>query len=245
MTPKGTRRIAGQFFRKITGGVILAALPLACWGAGISLSPASPLVSAILARTDLSDPNSPAPQSPNRAVNTTPKPETVQLSPEPSPAPAGSSFHGVPLACMRQAATRYGLRPDILLAILHTEGGRLGTVAPDGNGTEDLGPAQVNTCHLPTLSHYGYTFATLADNPCANIEASAWIFSRCLASTGNLLNAAACYNAGSRPWLAWQSGYVQRFARALGDPISVLQEPQQPQKPGPIPALLVVWSGKK
>lgn len=125
-------------------------------------------------------------------------------------------FHGVPLHCIRSAAHRYGLSTPILVAVLRTEGGRPGTVAPDPNGTADLGPAQVNTCHLPALEASGYSFRALADDACANVAAGAWIFARCLASTGDVLNAAACYNAGSRPWLAWQSGYVQRFAHFLG-----------------------------
>jgi len=212
--------------------------PLAACANNLSLSPESPLVTAILSKT-VSLPAATSQSRQAQSFPTSTPPTTSRVTTLPL-----ASFHGVPLACMHQAAARYGLRSDILLAILNTEGGRPGTVAYDSNGTEDLGPAQVNTCHLPTLSLYGYTFTTLADNPCANIEASAWIFSRCLAETGNLLNAAACYNAGSHPWLAWQSGYVQRFAAALGDPISVLQTPQFPQKPAAIPAHLILWSAK-
>lgn len=131
------------------------------------------------------------------------------------------TFHGVPLSCIRNASTRYGLRTAIVFAILRTEDGRVGTVSPDPNGTDDLGPAQVNTCHLPFLQSYGYTFQTLAGNPCANVAAGAWIFARCLSATHNVLDAAACYNAGSRPWLAWDSGYVSRFAHYLGVPVAV------------------------
>ncbi|MBN6741200.1 lytic transglycosylase domain-containing protein [Acidithiobacillus sp. MC6.1] len=120
------------------------------------------------------------------------------------------------MRCIQSAAHRYGLTLPILISVLRTEGGRPGTVAPDPNGTADLGPAQVNTCHLPHLEAYGYTYTQLTDNPCANVAAGAWIFARCLSATGNVLSAAACYNAGGRPWLAWQSGYVQRFARYLG-----------------------------
>lgn len=134
-------------------------------------------------------------------------------------------FHGVPLSCIHSAAQRYGLRSSLLLAILRTEDGRIGTVSPDPNGTDDLGPAQINTCHLPFLEHYGYTFHILADNPCANIAASAWIYARCLHATGNDLQAAACYNAGSEPWIAWQRGYVQRFASFLGLPVHVETKP--------------------
>ncbi|MBU2769487.1 lytic transglycosylase domain-containing protein [Acidithiobacillus ferrivorans] len=139
---------------------------------------------------------------------------------------AAATFHGVPMSCVQSAASRYGLSADVVLAILRTEGGRPGTVAPDPNGTDDLGPAQVNTCHLPFLSRYGYTRSTLINNPCANVMAGAWIFARCLAGTPNLPQAAACYNAGSHPWLAWQSGYVQRFSRYLGLPAVITSKPK-------------------
>lgn len=140
--------------------------------------------------------------------------------------PQGGTFHSVPLRCIQTAAQRYGLRPNILFAILRTENGRPGTVSPDPNGTDDLGPAQVNTCHLPFLSSYGYSFRTLADNPCANIQASAWIFARCLATHRSVFSAAACYNAGSHPQYAWASGYVSRFARYLGVPVVVRPKPK-------------------
>jgi hypothetical protein len=146
------------------------------------------------------------------------------------------------MRCIDNSALRYGLTAPIVLSILSTEGGRPGTVAPDPNGTYDLGPAQVNTCHLPFLSQYGYSFATLRDDACANVAAGAWIFSRCLFATGNVLEAAACYNAGSRPWLAWQSGYFQRFASFLGvalhDPQAFL-DAAPAQKPKPSAPILL------
>lgn len=153
----------------------------------------------------------------------------ASLSPLQSQA-ATLTFHQVPLRCIDAAAHRYGLAVPDIYAILRTEGGRIGSVVPDPNGTSDLGPAQVNTCHLPFLSHYGYTFHTLAYNPCANIMASSWIFARCLAQTSGPLQAAACYNAGGRPWLAWQSGYVQRFSANLGAPVSLVPVVYHPPK---------------
>lgn len=142
-----------------------------------------------------------------------------------------STFHEVPVTCIASAAHRYGLSISEVEAILRTEGGVVGSVVPDPNGTDDLGPAQVNTCHLPFLSHFGYTFHTLADNACANVMAGSWIYARCLSQSQNPLQAAACYNAGGRPWLAWQSGYVQRFAANLG--ISVHTPPVIYHRPKP------------
>lgn len=120
-------------------------------------------------------------------------------------------LHGVPTQCIEQAAQRYATPPAAIVSILRNEGGRPGLAINNTNGSQDLGPMQVNTSHLKFLSRYGYTYNTLRDNPCANVMAGTWIYAKCLASTGNVLRAAACYNAGSHPWLAWRSGYVQRF----------------------------------
>lgn len=121
-------------------------------------------------------------------------------------------FYGVPTQCIEQAAQRYATPPAAIVSLLRNEGGRPGLAVANTNGTQDLGPMQVNTSHLKFLIHYGYTYQTLRDDPCANVMAGTWIYARCLARTGGVLRAAACYNAGGRPWLAWQSGYVQRFA---------------------------------
>lgn len=127
------------------------------------------------------------------------------------------SFHGVPVECIERASSTYGVPYQDIVALMRNEGGRPGTAARDSNGTTDLGPMQVNTCHLPFLEKYGYRYRTLRYNGCANVMAGAWVFARCLAQTGSLLAAAACYNAGhGNMQAAWRSGYVQRFAGHLG-----------------------------
>ncbi len=127
------------------------------------------------------------------------------------------SFHGVPAACIERASSTYGVPYQDIVALMRNEGGRPGTAVPDPNGTTDLGPMQVNTCHLRFLSEYGYHYRTLRYNGCANVMAGTWVFARCLAQTGSLLAAAACYNAGVHDLAAaWQTGYVQRFAGHLG-----------------------------
>lgn len=55
------------------------------------------------------------------------------------------------------AASRYDVPLAPLLGILATENGRLGEALGNKNGTWDLGPFQVNTCHLNDLSEIGFT----------------------------------------------------------------------------------------
>lgn len=126
-------------------------------------------------------------------------------------------FHGVPAACIAQASATYGVPKRDILALMENEGAAPGIASVDPNGTTDLGPMQVNTCHLPRLQRYGYSYYKLLNNPCANVMAGTWVFARCLRIEGDLIGAAGCYNAGPGDLLAaWQDGYVQRFAEHLG-----------------------------
>lgn len=141
------------------------------------------------------------------------------------------SFHGVPVECIERASSTYGVPYQDIVALMRNEGGRPGTAARDSNGTTDLGPMQVNTCHLPFLARYGYHYQTLRNSGCANVMAGTWVFARCLYQTGSLLAAAACYNAGVRDMpAAWENGYVQRFANHLGIVIGKQTQSGQPAK---------------
>lgn len=57
---------------------------------------------------------------------------------------------GVPfLACMTAAAAFYHLPPRALPAIHAVEGGAVGVVSHNTNGSDDLGVMQINTIWLP------------------------------------------------------------------------------------------------
>ncbi|MDQ2804617.1 MAG: lytic transglycosylase domain-containing protein [Pseudomonadota bacterium] len=82
--------------------------------------------------------------------------------------------------CIESAATAYRLPPAVVLILLSVEGGSLGRVSRNSNGTVDIGPMQVNTIWLPVVArHWGATpadtYAALRDNFCANVEAGTWI----------------------------------------------------------------------
>ena len=82
--------------------------------------------------------------------------------------------------CIEAAATVYRLPPAVVLILLSVEGGLLGHVSQNTNGTVDVGPMQVNTIWIPVVArHWGATaadtYAALRDNFCANVEAGTWI----------------------------------------------------------------------
>ncbi len=95
---------------------------------------------------------------------------------QPSPAGAGVQL----AACIEAAASIHRLQPAVLLILLNVEGGSLGRVSGNTNGTVDIGPMQVNQIWLPMVAaHWDASvvqaYRALRDDFCANMEAGAWI----------------------------------------------------------------------
>ena len=84
------------------------------------------------------------------------------------------------LRCMLLAAAVYHLPPRALPVIARIEGGAIGMVRPDPNGTSDFGIMQVNSVWLPILAQrarlsVAATRARLIGDACFNIAAAALI----------------------------------------------------------------------
>jgi len=88
--------------------------------------------------------------------------------------------------CVLLAADKYGLPVSVIQAILEVEGGQVGQSVRNGNGTEDLGPMQINTVWLPRLAPYGITREQLVNDRCINILAGSWILARHLKTAKNM-----------------------------------------------------------
>lgn len=105
------------------------------------------------------------------------------------------------LACMTLVANLYGIPPRVLPAIQRVEGGRVGTVSRNRNGTEDLGVMQVNTIWIRPLAQYtGLSEAMvrerLINDPCFNIAAAGAIFRHKLdRRRGDVLSAVGDYHS--------------------------------------------------
>jgi hypothetical protein len=96
------------------------------------------------------------------------------------------------LKCMLVVAAATGLPPRVLPVIQAIEGGTVGMIHQDSNGTADLGVMQVNTLWVPALAaRAGLTAQAteqrLIGDPCFNIAASALILRTYLAQTDNAL----------------------------------------------------------
>lgn len=110
---------------------------------------------------------------------------TSMLLPEPLYANTNSKVAGLPMdECIAGASKFHRVDPQLLKAILMVES-RLNpnAVNRNTNGTRDIGVAQVNTIHLPTLEKHGISEKELRDG-CVNTYVGAWLLSKQIARHG-------------------------------------------------------------
>lgn len=125
------------------------------------------------------------------------------------------------LKCMLIVAATAGLPPRVLPVIQTIEGGAVGMVQPDRNGTEDLGVMQVNTIWIPTLAaraqlSEAQTRRGLIEDPCFNIAAAALILRVYLTEAhGNLLTAVGDYHSHTPSLKTAYADLAERTARQL------------------------------
>lgn len=103
-------------------------------------------------------------------------------------------------ACLMMAAQTYQVPPQVLVGILHVEGGKVGQQVRNTNGTYDLGPMQINTLWTkPLAKKWGISRAAakrlIRDDACTNVNVAAWIFRKNLNETKSLSKAIAWYNS--------------------------------------------------
>lgn len=103
-------------------------------------------------------------------------------------------------ACLMLAAQTYSVPPQVLVGILHVEGGRIGQQVANKNGTYDLGPMQINSLWVPELAQNWKVsrktaWKWLRDDGCTNVNVAAWILGRHLEETKSLAKAVAYYHS--------------------------------------------------
>lgn len=123
--------------------------------------------------------------------------------------------------CMLIVASTLGLPPRVLPVLQAMEGGAVGMVRPDANGTADLGVMQVNSLWIPAFAAQAglpeaETRRRLIEEPCFNIAAAGLIMRRYLAETGGaLMPAIGDYHSHSRDLNAAYQAEALRTARRL------------------------------
>ena len=105
------------------------------------------------------------------------------------------------LTCMLLTAHFYGLPPRVLPSIQAVEGGRLGLVHADTDGSADLGLMQINTSWVVPIAQIAHeppaqTASRLIHDDCFNIAAAGVILSTYLREThGDLMLAIGDYHS--------------------------------------------------
>lgn len=114
-------------------------------------------------------------------------------------------------ACLMIAAQTYQVPPQVLVGILHVEGGHIGQQVPNTNGSYDLGPMQINSMWVPQLAkNWGVDKRTawkwVRDDGCTNVNVAAWILRGHLSETKSLSLAVAHYHSRT----AWRGANYKR-----------------------------------
>lgn len=124
----------------------------------------------------------------------------------------GEDLVHVDSKCLLDASKRFRVPVSVILTILDVEGGEIGSREGNRNGTWDLGPMQVNTCHLPEVAGFGITKRDLENNGCLNIQVGTWLLRNHLNATGgNVLESVGRYHSRNQPY---KSRYQAKAAKA-------------------------------
>src|SRR5207244_3553887 len=101
----------------------------------------------------------------------------------------------VTIECIDKVAIQYHVPAVLIISVLKTENGKVGSANLNKNGTYDYGPFQVNSSWLSRLAPYGYTQQSLQYDPCANTAAGTWILATEIASSQDLWRGVANYHS--------------------------------------------------
>jgi soluble lytic murein transglycosylase-like protein len=101
----------------------------------------------------------------------------------------------VPVSCINQVAMEYHIPAIAIVSVLKAEGGKVGMANRNKNGTEDLGPMQINSIWLEQLKVKGYTKKQLQYDPCVNVKVGTWILAQKIASGKDWWNGVGNYNS--------------------------------------------------
>ena len=131
----------------------------------------------------------------------------------------------VPLtaACIAYVAGLYSEPVAALVTLRHIEGGQVGMVSHNTNGTYDLGPFQVNDTWIKTFATAWHrspaeTYELIRDHGCANALAGGAILRAAIDEAHGDIGVAIGWYASHTPAIA--ARYRRRFAAELPKALS-------------------------
>ncbi|WP_018606711.1 lytic transglycosylase domain-containing protein [Uliginosibacterium gangwonense] len=125
--------------------------------------------------------------------------------------------------CFQQAATYHHVNYLVLRAIAWQESrGHPDAVHVNHNGSTDYGMMQINSIHLPELSHYGITRQHLM-NSCSSVYIGAWHLRRMMNKYGNNWKAVGAYHSESASERDKYSNSIKALIDQLGTQKQVVE----------------------
>lgn len=100
-------------------------------------------------------------------------------------------------ACIAQAAAHYNVHPDLVRAIIRTEGGTTGKVSWNSNGSYDMGLMQINSIHLRRLREFGISREHVINNECVNIYVGSWLLNQAMAQDADFWRGVGRYHSAT------------------------------------------------
>jgi len=114
--------------------------------------------------------------------------------------------------CTAQAAAHYNLPPLVIMAIAQVEGGKVGTVSPNSDGSFDFGLMQINSIHLPLIKErFNLGWRDLTYKPCINIAIGSWILATRVRESDDIWTGVGNYHSRTPKF---HKGYKERVLRA-------------------------------
>ncbi len=107
-------------------------------------------------------------------------------------------INDVPISCINQAAITYRVPAILIISVLKTEDGHIGTATKNKNGSHDYGPMQINgRTWLKQLKVFGVTKYDVQYNPCINVAVGTWILASNIANNKQLWQGVGDYNSAT------------------------------------------------
>lgn len=114
----------------------------------------------------------------------------------------------VPLHCINEAADDYHIPAQLIIAVLNTERGKIGTVHKNKNGSVDLGPMQINSLWWPELYRYHISPHNVLFDPCVNIKVGTAILAKAIIGSRDVLNGVGNYHSHT---MIYNQAYIKKI----------------------------------
>ncbi len=115
--------------------------------------------------------------------------------------------------CVSAAASHFNIHPNVIWAIIDVEGGKVGTMSKNSNGTYDMGIMQINTINLEsvTRSFPDVTWQDIAYKPCVNIAIGTWFLRQKIDEAGTLWDGVGNYHSKT---VKYKMPYLERIYKS-------------------------------